>query len=1151
MTRRFQVLGQTSEIAFAQIEEHRLNEITVEKAVAEFGALAKSKLGNPSATGEPEDQLRAPFEQLLSRLAVLAGFKALSVVAVGETSLSEIRTRPDYAITVHGALAGFVELKAPRKGADPTRFKGQHDKTQWAKLASLPNLIYCDGNSFSLWRNGELACPLVHLDGDIEKSGNLLRPGKGLVELFELFLRWEPTPPSSAKELAEVSARLCRLLRDEVSEALGRKVEALTSLATDWRGLLFPYATDKQFADGYAQAVTFGLLMARARGITIGDDLHKVADGLKDSASLIGAALQLLTDSKETREELKTALHTLGRVLDAVDWAKISKGKSDAWLYFYEDFLGTYDNELRKATGSYYTPPQVVTAMVSLVDQALRGPGFELPQGLATDSVIVADPATGTGTYLLGVLRHLARQVEEDEGPGAVPGAVETVLRRLIAFELQLGPFAVAQLRVLAEVQALTGAPPSHSPQMYVTDTLSNPHDDGGAFPGFTAAIGKQRKAANRVKREQPITVVIGNPPYKDKAKGLGGWVEGEGRARGAYAPLDDWQPPKPWGLGVHAKHLRNLYVYFWRWAARKVFEDVPGQQPGGGSGIVAYITAAGFLSGPGFERMRQSLRQRCHEIWVIDCTPEGHQPEVSSRIFQGVQQPLCIVLATRWPDTAGADKPLARVRWRALPSGHRNDKFEALQQMRLDAAGWQDCPQQDRAPFLPSASGAWAEFVPLAQLFDYDGSGVMPGRTWVIAPDAASLVRRWKTLQAAKPEDKERLFHPHIRGGKLGDKHAHKVVDKPLAGMAPRLLSAAADSGEPLAPVRYGFRSFDRQWILPDSRLINQANPTLWQWRSDKQVSITALMVKSPTSGPAITISAHISDLDHYKGSFGGRVFPLWADAQATTPNLRPAVLAQLQAQLGQAVSAEDLFAYIAAVAAHPGYIQRFATDLATPGLRIPLTADAALFAEAVALGRRLIWLHTFGERFVDAAQQRPAGAPRLPNGQRPQVPVGGAIPNTPEGMPDALAYDPVLQRLSVGQGHIEPVPKAVWDYEVSGKQVLVQWFSYRRKTRDRPQIGDRRPPSPLSDIQPDHWLPEYTTELLNLLNVLGLLVELEPQADELLGRLCAGALLTQSMLAATGAFFPAGHIPAGATEQPTLPGFEVAGGSDENTNR
>lgn len=505
------------------------------------------------------------------------------------------------------------------------------------------------------------------MEGDVETSGAALKAGPGLLAMFDFFLNWKPIPPRTAKELAEVTARLCRLLRDEVVEALELKTEALTTLAHDWRGLLFPQASDEQFADGYAQVVTFGLLMARARGITIGTDLHKVAEGLKDSASLIGAALQLLTDNKETRRALNTALSTLERVLDAVDWPTVSKGRADAWLYFYEDFLEIYDNTLRKQTGSYYTPPEVVGAMVLLVDQALKRPGFGLPRGLAADSVTVADPATGTGTFVLGVLRHLAARVRADEGEGAVPAAVESALKRVVAFELQLGPFAVAQLRLLAEVLALTGELPKVAPRMFVTDTLSNPHDDGGSFPGFTAAIGKQRKAANVVKREQPITVVIGNPPYKDKAKGLGGWIEGHDRPKGDHAPLDDWQPLQAWHLGAHAKHLRNLYVYFWRWAARKVFEDLPGQAPGGGSGIVAYITVAGFLSGPGFKRMRQDLRQRCHEIWVIDCSPEGHQADASTRIFQAVQQPVCIVVAARW--RGGPKTAPATVRWRALPS--------------------------------------------------------------------------------------------------------------------------------------------------------------------------------------------------------------------------------------------------------------------------------------------------------------------------------------------------------------------------------------------------------------------------------------------------------------------------------------------------
>jgi hypothetical protein len=694
--------------------------LTSADAISKFGKSAKAKLHNPTASGEPEDQLRAPFEQLLADFAALAKLPADAVIAVGEYSIAEAHTRPEYAVTVRGALAGFVELKAPGKGADPRKFKSAHDKAQWLKLQSLPNLIYADGNEFSLWQNGNLVGAVIRLDGDIDSSGAKLAGGAGLAGMFEAFLCWQPIAPSSAKELAHVSARLCRLLREEVAEELGRKGKAMTGLAADWRKLLFPEASDRQFADGYAQSVTFGLLMARARGISVTKDLHAAAELLKKSNTLIGAALQLLTDSEETRHALATSLGTLGRVLEVVDWPKLSKGNPDAWLYFYEDFLEVYDNELRKKTGSYYTPPEVVTGMVQLVNEALQRPGFGLSAGLAAPSVSIADPAAGTGTYILGVLRQIAATVAADEGAGAVKGAVEAALSRIVAFELQLGPYAVAQLRIIAEAVALAGAPPKSALRMFVTDTLSNPHEEEEWIPNLFEPIARQRKDANRIKREVPITVVIGNPPYKEKAKGPGGWVEGQTKEQEKKALLRAWMPPTRWGVSAHAKHLRNLYIYFWRWATWQVFEH---HHPKSDRGIVCFITAAGFLSGPGFQRMREDLRQRCDAIWVIDCSPEGHQPEVATRIFQGVQQPVCIVLAARW--TAGAKEQLAEVRWRSLPTGHRRGKFDALGKLALADSVWELCPSEGRAPFLPASGHTWASHPALEDLFLYNGSGV------------------------------------------------------------------------------------------------------------------------------------------------------------------------------------------------------------------------------------------------------------------------------------------------------------------------------------------------------------------------------------------------------------------------------------------
>lgn len=144
----------------------------------------------------------------------------------------------------------------------------------------------------------------------------------------------------------------------------------------------------------------------------------------------------------------------------------------------------------------------------------------------------------------------------------------------------------------------------------------------------------------------------------------------------------------------------------------------------------------------------------------------------------------------------------------------------------------------------------------------------------------------------------------------------------------------------------------------------------------------------------------------------------------------------------------------------------------------------------------------------------------PRLPRGEGPTIPAGGAIPGDPELLPETMSYDPATRRLSIGLGYVENVPKEVWEYEVSGKNVLRQWFSYRKRDRSRPVIGDRRPPSPLENIQPDHWLAEYTSDLLDLLHVLGRLVRLEARQADLLARICDGPLLSADELEAAGAF-------------------------------
>jgi hypothetical protein len=240
---------------------------------------------------------------------------------------------------------------------------------------------------------------------------------------------------------------------------------------------------------------------------------------------------------------------------------------------------------------------------------------------------------------------------------------------------------------------------------------------------------------------------------------------------------------------------------------------------------------------------------------------------------------------------------------------------------------------------------------------------------------------------------------------------------------------------------------------------------------------------------------------MDHFNGR-GGGVLPLYRDAVGIAPNIAPSLLKLIAQRLSANVTAEDFLAYVAGTAAHLGYTERFAEELKTPGVRIPLTADKELWAEAVALGREVLWLHTYGERYADPAQGRPAEPPKLPPDQRPKVTV--TIPDTVEDMPEEISYNAETQILHVGAGEIHPVLPQVWAYEVSGMNIVKKWFGYRKKN----PAGRRS--SPLDGITPERWPARFTTELLELLNVLGRCVDLEPRQADVLARVCAGPLIS-----------------------------------------
>jgi len=244
--------------------------------------------------------------------------------------------------------------------------------------------------------------------------------------------------------------------------------------------------------------------------------------------------------------------------------------------------------------------------------------------------------------------------------------------------------------------------------------------------------------------------------------------------------------------------------------------------------------------------------------------------------------------------------------------------------------------------------------------------------------------------------------------------------------------------------------------------------------------------------------VTAHVPDLDHFSNRGGRDVVPLWQDAAAAEPNVAPGLLDRLSEEYGFPVAAEDLFAYAYALLASPAYARRFAEELAEPGPRLPLTRNDRLFRRAAGLGRRLVCLHTWGERCFEP-DERPG-----------EIPPGRArcvrpIPGSPDRFPETCSYDAGRGTVRVGDGEIAPVAPEVWSFTVSGFRVVRSWLAYRMKD------GAGRRSSPLDAIRPARWTEETTDELLRLLSLLEATVGLFPTLEGTLDEVAASYFLAK----------------------------------------
>lgn len=1067
------------------------------------------------ARGNPEDQLKAPITTFLRDAAAILANK-IHVTTEHRQIVGDVveGVRLDMAIKRgKGQLIGHIELKSPGKSANPYRKSGwtPHDRNQWSKLELHPNLVYSNGWEWTLLRHGA-GKPLEHLTLVPRPDGTVPADQVDTLQrLLEQFLRWLPLAPSSPKALADQLAPLTAFLRDSVIDVLKNSYSTtagLPALCEKWRADLMPGATDKEFADSFAQTFTYALLLARIESSHDSESFTATAvtdSLLRNGHKLIGSVLELMTQPTN-REAVEGAVGLLESTIGAVNPDKLAE-KSDPWLYFYEDFLASYDPKMRKDAGVYYTPVEIVRLQVRLLDEILRT-RFGRQRGLGADDVNVLDPAAGTGAYPLAIAEHVLA-----DSPTPQEDA-RSLAKRLFAFELLVGPYSVAHLRITQMLEHTGINLGKEGVQVFLTNTLTDPGDISDdyqqiSFWEIEQNLNEETRRAGLVKNSQTrIRVILGNPPYDrgSKKKALG---DGSTRFPNVILEEVDSHPPlledfitplKEIGAGGQAKNLYNSYVYFIRWAIWKACEQHRDE-----AGVVSFITSSSYLRGPGFAGLREYMRKAFDEVWIIDLGGEGRGARREENVFS-IQTPVAIFFGIQWEKTPKGQprRHSDRVRSKAQVHylrvhGTSKEKLAALKKIGTPDSGtsWDLVKSEDwHSKFVPDSAAGMDEFAPLEWVFPWYFSGSKAGRKWVIAPDRDALPRRLQALEDAKntPEASD-LFDDSPSGRKY-----HTATQSDLIPGSTGRQSIEDSIGLRFLPVqRYGYRSFDRQYCIADHRVVDRPGAS-WQVNSEEQLYFATLTSTSLGEGPALTVSPYVPDLDFFANRGARDIHPLYRTAEGNHPNVSAPLLRGLARAYGEEVSAEDVALYTFGLLGTSAFTMCFQQELEESPARVPFASDYDLFQEVRNFGRSLVFEQTWGERCGELNQ---FGQPTRDRFQG-QASLQSGTPPTP--YPEAWAYDPQTHQLTVGEGVFTHVLPEVMAYNVSGMGVVSSWLGYRMKN----PAG--KSSSLLDQMQSDSW--SLDRELLELLWQIEFFIEAEPEGARLLEAVVTGPLVSVKLL-------------------------------------
>ncbi len=1026
-----------------------------------------------------EESYYSTLEVLLKEYSESVGKSNIQITSLPKKTEAG---NPDFRIwDGNQHIVGYIEVKAPTI-EDLDRI--QHTNQLKRYFATFPNLILTNLFEFRLYRNGSLIDKvLIGRPFIIHKLKTIppVEKESDFFNLLEKFFAFSLPKVYDAETLAMELAKRTRFLKDEViAQELGEEEKIgkgfILGFYEAFRKYLISGLSKEEFADLYSQTIAYGLFAARTRfnppipplakgGEGGFDDFNRklAYDRIPATIGILRDVFQFISLGK-LPQQMEWIIDDISEVLAVTDVRNIlhkyfheGKGK-DPIIHFYETFLSEYDPQTREKRGVYYTPEPVVSYIVRSLHHILKT-HFNKTDGFGSESVTVLDPAAGTLTFLAEAAKLAIEESVEKYGEGLKEALIrEHILKDFYAFELMMAPYAVGHLKMSFLLEELGYRLQADDRfKLYLTNTLEMEELAQTELPGM-ASLSEESHLAGKVKKEQPILVILGNPPYSGHSTNIGDWISKEIKA---YYQVDG----KPLGER-NPKWLQDDYVKFIRFAQWKIDQA--------GEGILGFITNHSYLDNPTFRGMRQSLMQSFDEIYLLDLhgnslkkekCPDGSKDENVFDIQQGVAIALFVKKQEKKielhpmlqpsPQKSLFDKEKPKEKpkkhkcnvYHAEIWGQREDKYDWLLRNDIKKTKWQRLsPKSEFYLFIPRDEKllkAYERYLKITDIFPINSVGIVTSRdSFAINTDREALKRRIRQFRDKNlPDDIIRQTFL------LKDTSQFKLPQ------AREKVMNEHDWEEAITKILY--RPFDVQWVFYHDAVIErprrkvmhhmlqeniglltcrQQNTTGFYHAFVSNTIVESCIVSNQTREISYLFPLYLyQEKEKPKKRSAGSIMMLFEPQegyQARKPNLPPVLIEMLTKAFKKSLSPEQIFYYIYAVLYSNTYRTKYAEFLKIDFPRIPFTKDYKLFSRMSEYGKRLVELHLLKSPDLDPAISRLQGKG--------------------DNKVEKLKYDGKEKRLYLNQSrYFEGITEDVWQYQIGGYQVCDKWLKDRRGKR------------------------------------------------------------------------------------------------------